>query len=299
MKFHEYQTLQENVASTRPLAKKEATEDFYLRMRNARFSFFEHPHYAAVRCEIERNWLRNVRPYYKCFAFVLERLGHIHLDTEWECLCDGIGRMLRNPLLVRFPAGRKAVSLHGSDACFTSILLNVFRANSGDCCYLAALCQIDGGNTFLYTHKCFDENGFVGKTPAECLQQIPVCKCCGISTAKSVYEFAIRLSLLANDPSIIQPDVLAADRERFDSSTDPKLRQRLIDKARKRGVVGWRIGEQYETIPHFRRPHPAMYHVGKGRADTRIVFRAGAVVHRQKLTTVPTGYLEEDGTEVE
>jgi hypothetical protein len=112
-------------------------------------------------------------------------------------------------------------------------------------------------------------------------------------------RIAITLLLLKNDPFIIQPDVLAADRNRFDRSTDPEERQRLIDKAKRRGIVGWRIGEQYETMPHYRRPHFGLRHTGKGKTIPRIVPIKGAIVHRQKMTTVPTGYLTEDGVEIE
>ena len=110
---------------------------------------------------------------------------------------------------------------------------------------------------------------------------------------------AVATLLLANDSTIIQPDVLADDRRRFDESIDPEFRQRLIDKARKRGIVGWRIGEVYETIPHFRRPHFGLRHTGKGRTIPKIVPIKGSTVHRDKLTKVPTGHIDEDGRELE
>jgi hypothetical protein len=73
----------------------------------------------------------------------------------------------------------------------------------------------------------------------------------------------------------------------------------LVEKAAKRGVVGWSIGEQYEAIPHFRRPHLGLRWTEKGRKTPRIVPIKGSIVHRSKATDVPTGYLTEDGIEIE
>ena len=84
-------------------------------------------------------------------------------------------------------------------------------------------------------------------------------------------------------------------------NSNQKKRDKVIyiEKARKRGIVGWSIGKQYETCPHYRRPHFGIRHTGKGGAIPRIVPIKGAVVHNKKLTTVPTGYITPTGVEVE
>jgi hypothetical protein len=110
---------------------------------------------------------------------------------------------------------------------------------------------------------------------------------------------ALSVMLMARDTGYISPEVLADDRLAFMASTNEQDKQRLIDKAKRRGVIGWNVGEQYEVIPHWRRPHPALVWTEKGRQVPKIVFRKGAVVHRQKAIAVPTGYLHEDGTEEE
>ena len=66
------------------------------------------------------------------------------------------------------------------------------------------------------------------------------------------------LCLLENDPSIISPDVLADDRAKFEASGD----QKFVDKAHRRGKVGWDVGRQIEVIPHFRRPHMTLVWTG-------------------------------------
>jgi len=115
-------------------------------------------------------------------------------------------------------------------------------------------------------------------------------------------RIAVGVCLLAGDPEFIKPDVLACDREaynRYEEQGNQPCMDALVAKAAKQGVKGWRVGEVYETIPHFRRPHFALRHTGKGGAIPKIVPVRGSVVHRKKLTDVPTGYLTEDGEEVE
>jgi hypothetical protein len=125
------------------------------------------------------------------------------------------------------------------------------------------------------------------------------CGAAGLSLVTPCIQLVVAVCLLAADPSFIQADVLASDRRRFDESSDPSERARLIAKAEKRGVVGWRIGEAYETVPHYRRPHFALFHTGKGRTVPRILPVKGCIVHRDHLAAVPTGHLTDDGREVE
>lgn len=71
--------------------------------------------------------------------------------------------------------------------------------------------------------------------------------------------------LLENDPSIISPDVLADDRAKFDQGGE----QRYVDKAHRRGKVGWDVGRHIEVIPHYRRPHMALVWTGRRREVSR------------------------------
>ena len=58
------------------------------------------------------------------------------------------------------------------------------------------------------------------------------------------------LCLLENDPSIISPDVLSKDRDRFEKTGD----EEYVDKARRRGKVGWDVGQHVEVMRHYRQP---------------------------------------------
>ncbi len=94
------------------------------------------------------------------------------------------------------------------------------------------------------------------------------------------------LCLIENNPEIISPDVLSDDRAKYDQSHD----QKYIDKAHRRGKVGWDVGRHVEVMPHYRRPHMTLVWTGRGRALPRIVPRRGSVVHREVVEKVPMGW---------
>ena len=94
------------------------------------------------------------------------------------------------------------------------------------------------------------------------------------------------LCLIENNPEIISPDVLSDDRAKYDQSHD----QKYIDKAHRRGKVGWDVGRHVEVMPHYRRPHMTLVWTGRGRAMPRIVPRRGSVVHREVVEKVPMGW---------
>ena len=112
----------------------------------------------------------------------------------------------------------------------------------------------------------------------------------GVQVPDSLVMDCIRLCcslcLLENDPEIISPDVLADDRAKFEASGD----QKFVDKAHRRGKVGWDVGKHIEVIPHFRRPHMTLVWTGSGRAVPKIVPRRGSIVHREAVEKLPSGF---------
>jgi hypothetical protein len=107
--------------------------------------------------------------------------------------------------------------------------------------------------------------------------------------AINVVKICICLMMLDRDPTVVTPDILVKDLAKWDAASEAE-KLKLIEKAKSRGKNGWNIGAFLEKIPHIRRPHPALVRVGKGRTLTRIVMRKGSVVHRNKITEVPSGY---------
>jgi hypothetical protein len=96
------------------------------------------------------------------------------------------------------------------------------------------------------------------------------------------------LCLLENDRSVIEPDVLSKDRDKFEASGD----DRYVDKAHRRGKIGWNVGRRIEVAPHYRRPHMTLVWTGRGRAVPKVVPRRGNVVHRELVERVPSGFGE-------
>jgi hypothetical protein len=93
---------------------------------------------------------------------------------------------------------------------------------------------------------------------------------------------------MASDPEIVEPEVLSSDEERYSKTRDSAL----VDKAHRRGKVGWNVGKDIEVVPHYRRACPAaLYWTGEGRRFPKVRFRRGSVIHRKRLASVPTGFL--------
>lgn len=115
-----------------------------------------------------------------------------------------------------------------------------------------------------------------------------------LPSRQAALKFAARIvagcCLLASDPDIVVPDVLAADRQRYDETGDLKY----VEKAHRRGKIGWNVGARLEMDPHYRRAHLGLRWCGKGRTEPRIVPISGCLVKRQKLKEVPTGYLDDE-----
>lgn len=104
--------------------------------------------------------------------------------------------------------------------------------------------------------------------------------------------------MLEGDKSIVSPEVLSRDAHKWDAATESE-RSVMVARARRRGKIGFSIGREYESMPHFRRPHFAIRHTGKGGAIPKIVPVKASVVHRDTITRVPTGHYDQNWNEVE
>jgi hypothetical protein len=293
MKFHDYVTWFDCLDAN--FKRKNSREDFY-RPGPGKPEIGEP---FGIMLALERGWYAMNRPYFKVWPSIAEALMRVRLDVPAELVSIDCIPVIAIRVAEITKAG---TAIHPG---LRSVLAGWFGA-ARDTWVTPCL-----GISYQYGIPDFRSSQYLLElVPGESAESLfdklkrrPMVPGSGdpqrFSVAGEALRLVIAVAMLASDPSIISPDVLSRDRDRFDRSTDPVERQRLIDKARRRGIVGWRIGEQYETIPHYRRPHPALYHVGKGRHDQRIVFRAGSIVHRQKLTEIPTGYLTEEGEEIE
>ena len=68
--------------------------------------------------------------------------------------------------------------------------------------------------------------------------------------------------------------------------------QAAIERARRRGKIGWVVGKTQQTVPGIRVGHECLVWTGEGRKIPKIVWRRETVVHRKQVLETPTGYLE-------
>lgn len=115
---------------------------------------------------------------------------------------------------------------------------------------------------------------------------------------------------IGDNPDIVKPVALKADVQKYELTGDEKY----IEKARRRGVIGFDIGEDIPTkaqlkkmveenelaieqgrkAPHIRCAHLHLYHTGKGRSIPKIMLIDSLVVNRDLLTKIPQGFYEGD-----
>ena len=236
----------------------------------------------------ERDWERLRKPYYNVWPAIVPMLTRLNLDLDSSLI------HLPLPVLcVRFPkdVAKNPLKFDWDGEVFTihAILMGYMDEKAG----ISLL--IDIGETMgigipVATYRNFPrkpgltvEQSLAGLRP-DCFAGI------GIVIPEDLITDCVRLCcslcLLENDPEIIAPDVLADDRAKYEQSHNEKY----VDKAHRRGKVGWDVGRHVEVMPHYRRPHMTLVWTGRGRAVPKIVPRKGSVVHREVVEKVPMGW---------
>jgi hypothetical protein len=232
----------------------------------------------------ERIWEEARKPHYNVWPSIVPMLTRLNLDLD-----SALIQLPLPALCIRLPKQHNPLAFRWQDQPIEirSILLSEINDGRG----LSLL--IDIGETMdnspfpvpLFTYRNFPRRegltveqslGGLGKvvTPEDAAQ-IPE------TLLTDCVRLCCSLCLLENDPSVIEPDVLSKDRDRFEASGDAKY----VDKAHRRGKIGWNVGRRIEVAPHYRRPHTALVWTGRGRAVPR-------VVHRELVEKVPSGFGE-------
>ncbi len=236
----------------------------------------------------ERDWEKEKRAYYNVWPAIVPMLTRLNLDLDSSLI-----RLPLAALCVRFPKDEAKNPLKfdwkGKAVPIRCILMGYINDETG----ISLL--IDIGETMplgvpIYTYRNFPRReGLTVEQSLAGLQPDPFAEI-GVQMPNELALDCVRLCcslcLLENDPEVISPDVLADDRSKFDQSHD----QKFVDKAHRRGKVGWDVGRHIEVIPHYRRPHMTLVWTGHGRAVPRIVPRKGSVVHREVVEKVPSGF---------
>jgi len=256
---------------------------------------------------VEFAWLGARRPYYSVWPHVVDGLTRVPLALS-ACQL----RLPMPALLLRFAAGQepqfgeqrlRSVLVHvvPGELEFVGTDGSILRVGTPGVVAWSVLSDVGllDSDGLPSPHRCYakltpditveqllagmaaNDVAFTGAAPL------------GADTAAAM-RFAVRIvagcCLLAQDPDIVVPDVLAADRQRYDETGDLKY----VEKAQRRGKIGWNVGARLEMDPHYRRAHLGLRWCGKGRTEPRIVPISGCLVKRQKLKEVPTGYLDDE-----
>jgi hypothetical protein len=305
VQFHEWPTQYELAKVEDPMYGNESPLHFYNRLSSTvEGGLLNRDPREITTCVLsmlESNWYFDCRPYYKTWPSIINALLRLRLDISLSEL-----QIPRRTLLLRCPVGKEP-DVNGF---LIRGILSAYGCTNTENKALLLLAA-------FVRHKDSDEKlllpmpalpNVLDLTIEQFIDKIGRAQGCydavlGPDNAREVITVAVKMVLtcylLDNDPSIITPDVLSKDTERYSAETDEDWKRRAEERARRRGKVGWNIGAEYETCPHYRRPHFGIRHTGTGRKVPRIVPIKGSVVHRSRLTDVPTGYILPDGTEVE
>jgi hypothetical protein len=236
----------------------------------------------------ERDWEKARRPYYNLWPSIIPMLTRLNLDLDSDLI-----RLPLPALCVRFPKEKNPLTFEWKEKEVPVRCIMMGDMNEGK--GLSVL--VDIGEVMgeigvpIYTYRNFPRKpGLTVEQSLASLGTKGLFAEIGVQVPNSLILDCVRLCcslcLLENDPSIISPDVLADDRAKFEANGD----QKFVEKAHRRGKVGWNVGQQIEVAPHYRRPHMALVWTGHGRAVARIVSRRGSVVHREVVEKVPMGF---------
>lgn len=238
--------------------------------------------------DAEHKWLKDARPYYHVYPGILDPLLNLALDLD-----TGAIRPPRRALAICLPKDHRHQRLTFADGQVQSILMAKGEARFGRVCYDAINMFIDVGERIagvaIHTFRSF--RTAEGCTLQGEMDSLPdhFSTNFGVQVPRPLVVDCVRLCatlcLLADDPEIIAADVLNKDRQKYLASRDEKY----VEKAHRRGKVGWLVGRDLEMSPHYRRGHFALFWTGAGRQVPKVGWRKGTVVHREQVVKVPTG----------
>jgi hypothetical protein len=286
MDFHTFTTNRESCTKSRLV---DTADEFYTMAITEAVSRGSSQFYQQLSSE--RTWEDARKPYYNVWPSIVPMLTRLNLDLD-----SGLIQLPLPALCIRLPKQHNPLTFRWEDQPYEirSILLSEINEGRG----LSLL--IDIGETMdngllvvpICTYRNFPRRE--GLTVEQSLASlgIGITAEMGVQIPVTLIDDCVRLCcslcLLENDPSVIEPDVLSKDRDKFETSGD----DRYVDKAHRRGKIGWNVGRRIEVAPHYRRPHMALVWTGVGRAVPKIVPRRGSVVHRELVEKVPSGFGE-------
>lgn len=320
MKFHEFSTLYQSARRNR-LSQGITAKEFYRSVlqsaeQRAQVNNRDIDPATLVRVAIgEAAWYELERPYYSIWPAMLAGLAKLKIE---HVPVESLGLPFFS-LLLRFPVGEEP---RVGPLVLRCLLVSDYRmrAHTPQSANRELWIGVDYLNTLLHGHLDEEELRYVAMTVsvlggglslADALNEsnastVDPSMVLGINLSEgrgeklviSMMQLAVRITasvcLLAKDPDLIEPDVLDKDRGKFAHTSDPDEIQKMVERAHRRGKVGWNVGARLEVSPHYRRAHFGIRWTGQGRTIPKVVPIKGCVVRRKHMTEVPTGYLDRE-----
>lgn len=232
-------------------------------------------------CRSVELWKSERSPYYRIYPGVMEAMLKLNLD---KLLDVGHGS---------FPFGLKTISLEIPSDYWDEL----------DC---TSLIIVDCKKYYGITHQRLD--GSYGYNLVDLTTLRDHLKRFNSITHKFT-QIIFGVLAIGDNSDIVKPVVLKTDEKKYQLTGDEKY----IEKARRRGVFGFEIGEDIPTkaqlkqmikeneiaieqgrkAPHIRSACLALVHTGKGRSLPKIIKRKGCFVNKDLLTKIPQGFYEE------
>lgn len=247
-----------------------------------------------VQLAVEGFWVHAHRPYYSVWPSIAESLAQVKLDLD----CGLIALPLPT-LLIRFSDSAPIIC---NDKKMRSILVSRIGNVGNDLISgegLALFCDFgetrstaDGVVVPDVSFRTFPL--IQGKTVEHVMSpefmSYQDTDFDHVSTTLAA-RVVVAVCLIAKDSELIEPDVLDKDKLKYEEAPS----EALVERAHRRGKVGWIIGRQVEVSPHYRRAHFGIRWKGKGTdKKPELVPVKGCVVKRHKMSEVPTGYLDDE-----
>lgn len=239
-----------------------------------------------VQAKAEYNWIGLGRPFFNVWPVISEGLLRTRLDIPSTALTP-IMQKIPAELNIRFAVGHEPI-IDGHKL-RTALTARVVLQNQPGLMVLA-----DAGqrleDTPVYWEITFPALKYPTFEDAVQAMRGPLGDA-ERNLMLATVRIIVGAAMLADDPDIVDSVVLKADADKYAKTGDAKY----VDKAARRGVVGWNVGARVEVSPHFRRAHFAIRWTGKGGAIPLLRPVKSSIVKKQILTEVPTGY--EGGSE--
>ena len=213
---------------------------------------------------VEQSWLKARKPYYRIYPTLVRPFLGVDLrKVQAENLTMPLGI---TELLIQLPM-ESAIRMDTADGSYDLDNILVAQRRSAKSDLGTLIVGIDGlmngvPSTVFVAVKQVPGRSIeylVDEMTADADKRLPK------PLAATAFKIVCLCLLLRDDPQLISPEVLADDQNKWDGA-DVELKQKLLDRAKRRGKVGWAIGRDLEVNPHYRRPHLFLAWTGKGRA---------------------------------